>query len=170
MLEFPDINDVQRVKSLPEGQHLHQHFWQIVRGTNLNIYHLSVPSISLLKWLLNLVTLPCLDKLVFVFLCWLGESSFIDESRTSDQWTRTTALAIMIFFSLFFALLYSVSPSPIVKILEQSQSHQFDDFSIPLDHCVLTPKLGYSGTKQFLEECEGIGKIDQEGRQLSAVS
>ena len=82
----------------------------------------------------------------------------------SDQWTGTTALT-MIFFSLFFALLYSVSPSPIVKILEQTH---LDEFPIPLDHCVLTPKLGDSGTKQFLEECEGIGKIDQKGRQLSA--
>ena len=70
----------------------------------------------------------------------------------------------MIFFSLLFVLLYPVSPSPIVSVLEPSQ-HEHDDFSIPLDHCVLTPKLGNSGTTQFLEECEGIGKFDLEGRQ-----
>ena len=72
----------------------------------------------------------------------------------------------MIFFSLFFVLLHHVSPSPIVKILKQSD-HGADylDFTIPQDHCVLTPKLGDSGTRQFLEECEGIGKIDQKGRK-----
>ena len=64
----------------------------------------------------------------------------------------------MVFFSLLSLLLYSVTPSPIVKILEQSQHElEFEDFSIPLDHCVLTPKLGDSGTTKFLEECEGIG-------------
>ena len=72
----------------------------------------------------------------------------------------------MIFFSILFVLLYSVSPSPIVKILEQSQ-HEQDQFFIPLDHCVLTPKLGDSGTKKFLEECEGIGKFNEAGRQDS---
>ena len=70
----------------------------------------------------------------------------------------------MVFFPLLFVLLYSVSPSPIVKILEQSQFEP-EPFTIPLDHCVLTPKLGDSGTKQFLEECEGIGKIEKAGRQ-----
>ena len=69
----------------------------------------------------------------------------------------------MFFLTLLFVLLYPVSPSPIVSVLEQSP-HEHDDFSIPLDHCVLTPKLGDSGTTQFLEECEGIGKIDLEGR------
>ena len=72
----------------------------------------------------------------------------------------------MIFFSLLSLLLCSVSPSPIVKILEHSQhDFQYEDYTIPLDHCVLTPKLGYSGTTQFLEECEGIGKIYLEGRK-----
>ena len=60
----------------------------------------------------------------------------------------------MIFFSLLFVLLYPVSPSPIVTVLEQFSPHEHDDFSIFgewVNICfVVYPVFTLDGTYQIL--------------------
>ena len=172
-LDFLDFILQTTVKSLSESQHLTSK--PVARPRQTNLSDLSAQYFLLAEtncwntllewWFWN--SLPP-DKLVFVFSAgWTWSEQVVNlwlETKAGKQrhWPKTAVT--MVFFPLLFVLLYSVSPSPIVKILEQSQFEP-EPFTIPLDHCVLTPKLGDSGTKQFLEECEGIGKIEKTGRQ-----
>ena len=68
-------------------------------------------------------------------------------------------MVTMVTSTIFFILLQQISTTPIVRKI--SDQNQFDtwDQSFPGDFCVLPPKLGYEGTRKFLEECDGLSKL-----------
>ena len=64
--------------------------------------------------------------------------------------------------SLLLLLLLSLQAGAVPVVEERPDCPSLELFAVSPDNCFLTPKLGFQGTRKFIEECESLGEMTKQ--------